>query len=147
MTRELRAAGIEVITNDINPSSDAEFHSDAAYGPSWRQWAPKWVVTNPPFVKARDIFEHAHANATDGVALLLRLSFLEPTDDRGELLWRLPPDELIVLPRISFTGDGNTDSVTCAWMIWHKANPRRRILVIPKPAEPTQQADLLAAHA
>jgi hypothetical protein len=134
ITRELLSAGHQVQTNDVNPSTDADTHLDAAYGPNWRKWYPHWVITNPPFIKAREIFRHAYDHAKEGVALLLRLSFLEPTDDRGELLWRLPPDELIVLPRISFTGDGNTDSVTCAWMIWHKQYQRRRIQVIPKPS-------------
>ena len=52
------------------------------------------------------------------MAFLLRLSFLEPTLTRREFLRANPPKRVIVLPRISFTGDGRTDSVTCAWLIW-----------------------------
>jgi hypothetical protein len=65
--------------------------------------------------------------------MLLRLSFLEPTRERGPWLAANPPDLVIVLPRISFTGDGKTDSVTCAWMIWDKDIKDRGIVVSPRP--------------
>jgi hypothetical protein len=55
--------------------------------------------------------------------LLLRLSFLEPTFERQDLLIDNPPDAMIVLPRYSFTGDGKSDSVTCAWMVWGEDIP------------------------
>lgn len=51
--------------------------------------------------------------------MLLRVSFLEPCNDRAEFLAAHPP-RLFVLPRISFTGDGKTDNVTCAWYVWDK---------------------------
>ena len=55
-----------------------------------------------------------------GVAFLLRLSFVEPTNERGDWLEKNPPTGRITLPRYSFTGDGRSDSVTAEWMIWHK---------------------------
>jgi len=61
------------------------------------------------------------------VAMLLRLSFLEPTakvNPRGPWLAECPPSRLIVLPRCSYTGDGRTDSVTTAWMIWLRGDAR-----------------------
>jgi hypothetical protein len=66
------------------------------------------------------------------VAMLLRLSFLEPTRERGPWLAKNPPDLVIVLPRISFTGDGKTDSVTCAWMIWDADIENRGVIVSPR---------------
>lgn len=74
-------------------------------------------VTNPPFNQAIDILKNLRRQS-NFVALFLRLTFLEPTQDRGEYLVANPPDHLIVCPRVSFTGDSKTDSVTCAWMIW-----------------------------
>lgn len=74
-------------------------------------------VTNPPFNVAFDILKNLRRQAPF-VALFLRLTFLEPTKDRGEYLAANPPDHLIVCPRVSFTGDSKTDSVTCAWMVW-----------------------------
>lgn len=76
------------------------------------------VITNPPFNQAHEIV----SNFVDQklvCAFLLRLSFLEPTEKRGPWLAEHPPDRVIVLPRISFTGDSKTDSVTCAWMCWN----------------------------
>ena len=49
--------------------------------------------------------------------------------DRGAWLNEHPPTTLIVLPRISFTGNGKTDSVTCAWMVWEKNAITQRIIV------------------
>lgn len=90
------------------------------------------VITNPPFGCAFQILKNAY-QVSNKVAMLLRLSFLEPTRERGPWLAANPPDLVIVLPRISFTGDGKTDSVTCAWMIWDKDIKDRGIVVSPRP--------------
>lgn len=105
------------IVNDIIGGWDATNHI------YWSRMEPKsdWTVTNPPFSKALQIVANAICYSTLGAAFLLRLSFLEPTRDRVKFLERQPPNKLIVLPRYSFTGDGKTDSVTCAWMIWDKS--------------------------
>ncbi len=106
-------------TNDIDEQRQAGHHFDAADQACWIKMArPEWVVTNPPFNKAHLVLANALGHAVEGVAMLLRLSFLEPTEARARLLVECPPRRLIVLPRISFTGDGKTDSVTCAWMVW-----------------------------
>jgi len=113
-----------ITTNDIDQEVDAHYHLDIA-SESAAVWlnAQKggfdWVVTNPPFSKAFEILKQMLPLAHGGVALLLRLSFLEPTYERGAWLAEHPPDLIIVLPRMSFTGDGHTDSVTCAWMVWY----------------------------
>jgi len=77
---------------------------------------PDWVVTNPPFSLAANILATTLKHVKR-VALLLRLSFLEPTKNREALLHRHPPSGIIILPRWSFTGSGS-DSCTCAWMLW-----------------------------
>lgn len=148
--------GIVVITNDLVPSVTALHYGDAAYGRTWetltryarmrRHAGPEdprfnhgidWVITNPPFVKAYEILSESLKHARFGVAMFLRLSFLEPTDERGPLLSQRPPDDLIAVPRISFTGDGDTDSVICVWLIWYTPEgfpeyPRKPIVVVPK---------------
>lgn len=108
-------------TNDIDEKRAATYHLNAATPAAWGVFPrPPWVVTNPPFNLAHQILSCALDFATEGVAFLLRLSFLEPTEQRAHLLSRRPPTRQIVLPRISFTGDGKTDSVTCAWLVWSK---------------------------
>lgn len=140
----LRARGCLVVTNDLVQSIEADVHDDARVVTTWNQlhmqarfrrdgsgtqWTHDkpidWTVTNPPFVAAYEILKRAIEHSRVGVAFFLRLSFLEPTEERGPFLAKHPPDELIVLPRISFTGDGATDSVTCAWMIWYTQDTYR----------------------
>ena len=121
----IRRADCRVITNDLDPGFIANYRLDARLPSAWRKFidendypiGPTWAVTNPPFIYAADIARRALEHVPN-VALLLRLTFLEPCEDRVMLLAERPPRRLIVLPRISFTNDGSTDSVTCAWFVW-----------------------------
>lgn len=114
----------DVVTNDIVPRGDwlPDFLLDATHLGSWKAFARPQpidlVITNPPFEYAFEIVQHAVTYAKRGVALLLRLTFLEPTEDRGPWLAVHPPERVIVLPRHDFRGNGSTDSVTSAWMLW-----------------------------
>lgn len=103
-----------VITNDIDTAKPADSHVDAA---TYLYREPGTVVTNPPFSGAFEILANAR---TQGLpcAFLLRLSFQEPTLERGEWLAKHPPDGSITCPRPSFSRDGNSDSVTVAWFLW-----------------------------
>lgn len=113
----------QVYANDIDPAYGHPWHDDAA-DPSAAVWQerPDWVVTNPPYNRAATILEVAYNRARIGVAFLLRLSFLEPTN--GRRAWLQAHDEelayLLIFgsPRPSFTDDGRTDSATVAWMVW-----------------------------
>ena len=88
---------------------------------------PAWVITNPPYAtpdgrKASDFVRRA-INIAPRVAMLLRLSWLEPCGDRIDIFTEAPPSRLVILPRISFKGPGGrgkskTDSVTSAWVVW-----------------------------
>lgn len=112
-TALINILNIHPFTNDILNGLDATKNE------LWEKYNNvNWIITNPPFTVAYKILEQAVGRYYK-VAFLLRLSFLEPTYERQELLVRHPPDKLIVLPRYSFTEDGKTDSVTCAWMIWN----------------------------
>lgn len=139
-----------VITNDIDPAMECEHTSDATTDEAWAAFPPvPWVVSNPPYGEgALYIIERAIAHATVGVAMLLRLSWLEPTTEGAPTrisreedvllpgferrpvrpmnppraaFWREHPAQgLIPTSRISFTGDGSTDSVTTGWIVWRK---------------------------
>jgi len=115
----------DVITNDIDEKFPAHFNLDATSESFWLQMKGgykdiNWICTNPPFSLAHTFMKEAYKLATTGVALLVRLSFLEPCEGRDKFLVAHPPDQIIVMPRISFTGDGKSDSVTCCWLIWYK---------------------------
>lgn len=120
IARPLMDAGYHVTTNDLDTERDAHTHYDAA---KMIACAVDTVVSNPPFSLAYEILENFRPQNVD-VVLLCRLSFLEPTKKRRLLV---PPKAMIVLPRYSFTGDGRTDSVTCAWMLWGRFEPRIHI--------------------
>jgi hypothetical protein len=119
-----------VITNDIDSSRIADFHSDAAISESWVAFPTvDWVVTNPPFNAALPILKAAQAHARFGVVFLLRLSFVEPTKTREQFLANNPPQRQIILPRWSYKQNNSTDSVTTAWFVWTKTH--RAIEIVP----------------
>ena len=137
ITKVLREFGCVVHTNDIDLTRNSDYHYDARSVASYYESGANWVITNPPFNCAIDILKTAHANVPN-IAMLLRLSFLEPTKDRQEFLINHPPNKVLVLPRISFTGDGKTDSVTCAWLVWDKSGDNY-LKVIPRVTEKKEQ--------
>ena len=109
--------------NDIDPHWPADTHLDATTPEAWTAPQVDWVVSNFPFGVATPIVKHAHRIARVGVAVLLRLSWLEPTADRREFLGDCPPDLLIVLPRTRYNPNSKSvDSVTTAWMVWYTAH-------------------------
>jgi hypothetical protein len=131
LARPLRVVFSEVFTNDIDKQYGTDFSFDATDSREWRN-VPRidWVITNPPFSEALPIIENALTHAKIGVAMLLRLSFLEPTSTKNKRLlyprstfWESATDQLRFLvpigsPRPSFSTNGKTDSVTTAWYVW-----------------------------
>lgn len=119
-----------VITNDIDPERKADYHADARLPEGWASERLDWAITNPPFSDELAILEQAIEHVPN-VAFLARLSFLEPTEDREYFLEQHPPNQVIVLPRYSFRpndeGKRQTDSVTCAWLVWFQDNAPRRL--------------------
>lgn len=133
----LREDGHDVMTVDVDPGAPVLCHGDALR----MQWAAGGydaVITNPPFLcngrHAADWVRTFNPVGASFSAYLLRLSFIEPCfkglSARTDLVIDRPPSDVLVLPRISFTGDGKTDSVTCAWFIWRKAHVGPARLVV-----------------
>jgi hypothetical protein len=128
-----------VVTNDIVPYPGLDLLGDATDRKAavWRRYY-HWVVCNPPFSVAFPIVRLAWEHSTAGIAMLLRLSFLEPVggklDKNGRFYWDNAEDEargkwlkerekdmshLLIFgsPRPSFTVKG-TDWVTTCWCVW-----------------------------
>lgn len=114
-----------MLTNDINQGVTATHHDDATHAESWMTWvgrygSPDWVIDNFPFNVEALILRHALTVARCGVVALARISFPEPTKDRGPWLARHPRQLQVMLERYSFTGNGKSDQVTCEWLVWSK---------------------------
>lgn len=80
------------------------------------------VVANPPYTLAEAFVRKAlewrrTMSVRARIFTLLRLSFLEPTQTRRELLSAYAPDVLILPRRPAFDGKG-TDNITSAWFVW-----------------------------
>lgn len=119
--------GLKVFANDIDKWRPADSHLNAADPGFWAMVAPfcDWVITNPPYEMplCRDIVAGAVKHARVGVAMMLRISYEEPTakvHPRGPWLAANPLSRKLVMPRHSFTGNGKSDSATTAWMIWSR---------------------------
>lgn len=136
IAKVLWEAGKQVWQNDYDRARSADWHLDARRPEVWtcaRSVGCQWAITNPPFSDAAEIIQ-AGIGAGLYIAALLRLSFLEPTrhPTNGRMRWlsQQPPARLVVLPRISFTQDRKTDSVTSAWMIWAPVTPGVQVVGI-----------------
>lgn len=119
-----------VTTNDIDAMMPTRYHEDATDASAAIWAAPAdWIVTNPPFNQADQFVRLAWSRARRGVTMLLRLTYMEPTRKRAQLLKSMAPymSHLIVFsqPRPSFTGNGRTDSTTTAWFVWERDNPQQ----------------------
>jgi len=127
----------KVVSNDIDPDRQADFHLDATRTEAWERF-PKvdWVITNPPFNSAMTILKLAHRHARFGVIFLLRLSFMEPTKERESWLSQNPPARQIILPRWSYKQNGSTDSVTTAWFVWNKNHQPIEIVSLAEKEKP-----------
>lgn len=115
-----------ITTNDIDPTHRADFHLDASDPDSWDDAfslpVSDWVVTNPPFSLANSITANAFRSTRKGMAMLLRLSFLEPCEKRAEFL-KNSADNLVLIiplnPRPQFRDDiKGGDKVTVCWYVW-----------------------------
>ncbi len=115
-------------TGDIDPLSPNDYKFDATDTKQWGKLFPclkaDWVVTNPPY-KQPDcdaIIQNAWRFTNKGIAMLLRLSYLEPCKGRAKFLKEAPLSHLIIFnPRPQFIpGKKSTDSSTVAWFVWQK---------------------------
>lgn len=112
----------EIQATDLSQGS----RFDATKASYWKNTAFKadWIVTNPPFKEAITILDYSYSHANKGVAMLLRITFLEPTVNRSAFL-KNHSDNLVRLipvnPRPKFRADTkSTDSTTVAWFVWNK---------------------------
>lgn len=100
-----------------------------------------WVITNPPFNKAQQFIEKALTVASDGVAVLVRTSFLEGIMRYQTLFMTRPPDVVAQfserVPMVKGRCDPKASTATSyAWLIWYvdgikQANKSTLLMWIP----------------
>lgn len=125
MSNVLSDAGYEVISTDLVDRGFGEPRIDFLM--EWTARAPN-VVTNPPFVLAREFVDKALSLTTGKVAMFLRLAFLEGLK-RGEWLPTTPLARVWIMSRrvpmqrgrISELGDGH-GVIAFAWFVWDHAH-------------------------
>lgn len=129
----LRDSGRMVSDSDITWALNCP--KDAKTPEFWEYWADSmrrmpsidccnWAtVTNPPFNCAAEILPLAFDHSPWGVAFLLRLSYLEATENRADWLQQHADNLRYVIPvspRPRFRKAAGADSVTVAWMVWSR---------------------------
>ena len=83
-----------------------------------------WVITNPPFNKAQQFIEKSLTIAKDGVAMLVRTSFLEGIMRYQTLFMPRPPDIVAQfaerVPMVKGRCDPKASTATSyAWLVWY----------------------------
>ena len=97
-------------------------------------WAG-WIVTNPPYKFALEFAERAIELAQGGVALFLRVQFLE-SQKRQRLFIKSPPNFVYVYakrcPQCALNGDFSNptgNATTYCWFIWDKSLPKHEPII------------------
>ena len=82
-----------------------------------------WVITNPPFNLAEAFLRRAQAVARRGIALLVRMAWLETGERYREIFSRTPPSQVALfaerVPMAKGRWDPKGSTATAyAWVIW-----------------------------
>lgn len=113
-----------VIENDINPEFKTEYRFDATKSSEYPEYLGiDWIITNPPFCQAHEIISTAWEKCNKGIAMLLKVTYSEPTQKRGQWLQKHRKHEthrITFSPRPQFIPGGGSDSTTVAWFVWQK---------------------------
>jgi hypothetical protein len=121
---------LDVVSNDIVAREPwlPDFLLDATLPTSWARFMAAGpidvVIDNPTFELTFPIAQEAVARSLDGVILLQRCTWPEPTEERDEWLAANPPSAEIRMPRWNFRtvdGKGGSDSACPSWFIWNRA--------------------------
>ena len=130
MERTLVESGAQVVGSDIHdygygyPVHDFLFPVPIEDTPC--PGRPEWIVTNPPFRLAKDFAMRAFKLATTGVALIVRLQWLEggPLNGRFEMFCHYPPASIhlfcdrVAMLKGRYEPKAGT-ATAYVWIVWH----------------------------
>lgn len=109
-----------------------------------------WVITNPPFNRAQQFIEKAQCIATEGIAMLVRTSFLESVMRYQTLFMHNPPDIVAQfserVPMVKGCYDPKASTATSyAWLVWYagpkEANKQTILMWIPPCRKELERKD------
>jgi hypothetical protein len=117
----------DVLRSDVDPDAACNVRLDFLSGNPPRDF--DWLITNPPYVipyngrtaTASDFVRRALQYSCGGVAMLLRLSWLEPCQEREDIFRKSPPTDVLILPRVQFINAPGSNNMTSVWVIWDHA--------------------------
>ena len=125
------AAVTNCVTNALNHLVKSHYHMDASSSDFVKTWGETveaehslvdWVITSPPYgANAAKCVASALKLARRGVAMKLRITFLEPCADRAQLLRDNPIDLLVSMKRYCSRGKLN-DTVCEGWFVWYRTD-------------------------
>lgn len=87
-----------------------------------------WTITNPPFRVAEEFIRQALASSESGVAMLVRIAFLESIGRYERLFRDTPPSDIlqfterVVMHRGRLAPEGSTATAYC-WLVWRLPAP------------------------
>lgn len=121
----------DVVASDVYPRAPGIFTADFLGSLDFLAKAFgrfDWIVTNTPYtlddpkhgkVTAADFVRRA-LEVCDRVAVLLRVAWLEPANDRFALYLDEPPTDYVVLPRVNYIGAPDGNNQTSIWYVFDK---------------------------
>lgn len=130
ISRELEAAGYEVVSSDLIARGYGESAIDFLM--EWQPRAPN-IVTNPPFKHCAEFMRHAASLASGKVAMIMRLAALEGAE-RREIYESTPLARVWVFSRrLTMHRSGkpvseNGGMVAFAWFVWERGYTGRPVV-------------------
>ena len=144
MSRALSPYFSGVISSDV---ADYGFGDVADFlAPATKQDVD-WIITNPPFRLAEQFILKALNHATEGVAMLVRTSFLEGIGRHERLFSVRPPTRVAQfaerVPMVQGRLDSSVSTATCyCWFVWLINSPgQTEIVWIPPCRKEFEQSD------
>ncbi|MEX2630009.1 MAG: SAM-dependent DNA methyltransferase [Tistlia sp.] len=127
MVRALREGGCEVVGTDVHDYGAGFQVADFLWPGSEKALglAPDWIVTNPPFKPAEAFIRKGLSIARRGVAVFVRLQFLEGQDRQRDLFGPLPPSTIALFSERVNIAYGRLDrtasqATAYCWIVWER---------------------------
>ena len=127
MVRPLAEYFARVVGTDVHPYGYGDIVDFLFPHPSR---GADWIITNPPFRLAQQFISQARQKAREGVAMLVRTSFLEGGARYRELFSINPPSviaqfaERVPMVKGRYDPDASTATSYC-WLVWSHEVPCR----------------------